>query len=78
MFDNYDSRDRPVCDRPVCEKKDYKSRKVAGGQLCHSYKELIRKSIAYHAGRYIPNLDENGNREKLIPKEYIEYLKKLI
>ena len=46
--------------------------------LCESYREKIRKSIAYYEGRYAPNVDENGNKEKLIPKNYLEYLRGLL
>lgn len=46
--------------------------------LCDSYKEKIQKSIAYYEGRYVPNVDENGNREKMIPERYLEFLRGLL
>lgn len=46
--------------------------------LCESYKEQIQKSIAYYEGRYAPSVDENGDREKLIPERYLEFLQSLL
>lgn len=74
MSMNYDNQ----FDQPDYYEKDKKRPASGPTSLCYSYKEKIRKSIAFHEGRYIPNTDGDGNKERLISKEYLVFLRNLL
>jgi len=54
------------------------SPKTGPYSICQTYRDLILKSVAYFNGRYVPNVDKDGNRERLIPERYLEYLRSLL
>lgn len=53
----------------------FKNTKRTGGPyiMCEQQKSDIRKAIAYYNGQYAPS-----EGEKIIPKKYLDYLKKFL